>query len=39
VSFTKTTYSQGETGHVADERVAKNGLSENFRVGCRFRLC
>ncbi len=38
-SFTKTTYSQGVTGHVEDERVAKNGLSENLRVGCGFGLC
>jgi hypothetical protein len=27
-SFTETTYSQGETGRVQDERVAENGLSE-----------
>jgi hypothetical protein len=38
-SFTKTTYSQGETGCVEDKRVAENGLSENLRVRCRFELC
>jgi hypothetical protein len=38
-SFTETTYSQGETSRVQDERVAENGLSENFCVGCEFELC
>ncbi len=38
-SFTETTYSQGETGRVEDERVVENGLSENLCVGCRFELC
>jgi hypothetical protein len=38
-SFTATTHSQGVTSCVEDERVAKNGLSENLRVGCRFGLC
>ncbi len=37
-SFTKTTYSQGVTVHVEDERVVKNGLSENLCVGCGFGL-
>jgi hypothetical protein len=31
-SFIETTYSQGETGRVEDERVAENGLSENLRM-------
>jgi hypothetical protein len=31
-SFTETTYSQGETGRVEDERVAENGLFENLRM-------
>jgi hypothetical protein len=39
VSFIETTYSQGETGHVEDERVVENGLSENLCVGCKFKLC
>jgi hypothetical protein len=39
VSFIETTYFQGETSCVEDERVAKNGLSENLCVGCRFGLC
>jgi hypothetical protein len=38
VSFTETTYSQGEIGHVEDERVAENGLSENLHMGCKFGL-
>jgi hypothetical protein len=38
-SFIETTYSQGETGRVEDERVIENGLSENLCMGCRFRLC
>jgi hypothetical protein len=38
-SFTETTYSQGVTGLVDDERVAENGLFENLRVGCGFGLC
>jgi hypothetical protein len=38
-SFTKTTYSQGETGHVEDERVVENGMFENLCVGCKFGLC
>ncbi len=32
MSFTETTYSQWEIGHVEDERVAENGLSENLRM-------
>ncbi len=39
VSFTKTTHSEGVTGHVEDERVAENGLSKNLRVGCGFGFC
>ncbi len=39
MSFIETTYSQGETGCVEDERVAENGLSKNLCVGCRFELC
>jgi hypothetical protein len=39
MSFIKTTYPQGETGRVEDERIAKNGLSENLHVGCKFELC
>jgi hypothetical protein len=38
-SFTETTYSQGETNRVEYERVAENGLFENLRMGCKFRLC
>ncbi len=38
-SFTETTYSQGETGRVEDERVVENGLSENLCMGCEFGLC
>jgi hypothetical protein len=38
-SFTKTTYSQGEIGRVEDEKVTENGLCENLRMGCRFKLC
>jgi hypothetical protein len=38
-SFIETTYSQGETDRVEDERVAENGLSENLRMGCEFKLC
>jgi hypothetical protein len=39
VSFTETTYPQGVTGHVEDERVVENGLFENLRMGCEFELC
>ncbi len=39
MSFTETTYSQGETNHVEDEKVAKNGMFKNLRMGCRFKLC
>ncbi len=39
VSFTKTTHSQGVIGHVEDERVVENGLSENLCVGFGFELC
>jgi hypothetical protein len=39
MSFTETTYSQGETDQVESERVVENELFENLRVGCRFRLC
>ncbi len=38
VSFTETTYSQGETNRVEDERVVENGLFENLYVGCGFGL-
>jgi hypothetical protein len=38
-SFTKTTYSQGDTGRVEDERVAEICFSENLCMGCGFRLC
>jgi hypothetical protein len=38
-SFTEITHSQGVIGHVEDERVVENGLSENLCVGCRFGLC
>ncbi len=38
-SFIETTYSQGVTGRVEDERVAENGLSEKLRMGCGFKLC
>jgi hypothetical protein len=38
-SFTTTTHSQGVTNCVEDVKVAENGLSENLRVGCGFRLC
>jgi hypothetical protein len=37
-SFIETTYSQGVTGLVEDDKVAENGLSENLRVGCGFGL-
>jgi hypothetical protein len=39
VSFTETTYPQGVTDHVEDERVVENGMFENLRVGCEFKLC
>ncbi len=38
-SFIETTYSQGETGPVEDERVAENGLFENLHMGCGFGFC
>jgi hypothetical protein len=38
-SFTETAYSQGVTSCVENERVVENGLSENLRVGCEFKLC
>jgi hypothetical protein len=38
-SFTKTTYSQGETSRVEDETVVENGMSENLCMGCGFGLC
>ncbi len=38
MSFTETTYSQGETNRVEDERVVENGLFENLYVGCGFGL-
>jgi hypothetical protein len=38
-SFTSTTHSPGVTSCVKDERVAKNGLFENLRMGCGFGLC
>jgi hypothetical protein len=37
-SFTETAYSQGLTSRVENERVVENGLSENLRVGCGFKL-
>jgi hypothetical protein len=37
--FTETAYSQGVTSCVENESVVENGLSENLRVGCWFRLC
>ncbi len=33
-SFIETTFSQGETSRVEDERVVENGLSENLCIGC-----
>ncbi len=38
-SFITTIHSQRVTNRVEDERVAKNGLSKNLRMGCRFGLC
>jgi hypothetical protein len=38
-SFIMTTHSQRVTSCVEDERVAKNRLSENLRMGCDFGLC
>jgi hypothetical protein len=38
-SFIETTYSQGVTGRVKDEKVVKNGLFANLHVRCRFGLC
>ncbi len=39
VSFIAITHSQGVTSHVENERVVKNGLSKNLRMGSEFRLC